>query len=110
MKFFSFIFCVFFQFSVSEEFYGTWHVRLSNWNTGRLYFADDYGTGPTGFGPVCKGTKEEAIEPTGKNGQRFGNRVSNYPNLSLKSTIFCKKYNFLPKVEFLIQKCVSHSF
>ena len=55
------------------EFFGTWHPRVANWNTGRLYFADSYGKTISSYGPVCQGTREEAIK--GENGEIFGNVV-----------------------------------
>lgn len=52
------------------QFFGTWKVRAANWNTGRLYFGDNYGFGVSSFGPVCQGTGAESI--TGSNADRFG--------------------------------------
>lgn len=53
---------------VFGNFYGQWIPRISNWNTGRLYFGDNYSFGVSSYGPVCQGTKDESI--SGENGQR----------------------------------------
>lgn len=48
--FFSTIFCV-----TNAEFDIAYEVKISNWNTGRLYFGDRYSFGISSFGPVCQG-------------------------------------------------------
>ena len=57
----------------SAAFSRKWVVKLAHWNTGRVYFGPDYGRGPSSFGPVCLGTRDEQI--SGQNGRRFRNRV-----------------------------------
>ena len=54
--------------AVSGNFLGEWIPRLANWNTGRLYFGDNYSFGVYSYGPVCQGTREESI--SGPNGKR----------------------------------------
>lgn len=67
---------------VIGKFFGQWEPRIANWNTGRLYFGDNFGPS---FGPVCQGNGAESI--TGKNGKRFGSLV-------------CKEIGF-GKLEFI---------
>ena len=55
------------------QFFGSWKFRVANWNTGRLYAADNFAFGIMSFGPVCQGTGDERI--TGCNGQKLGNLV-----------------------------------
>ena len=66
------IFSFFFNFAFCQ-FFGKWEIAIANWNTGRLYFADNYGFGASSYGPVCQGTGDEAIR--GENGDRFGQLV-----------------------------------
>ena len=37
------------------KFFGTYEVKIQNWNRGRIYFGDNYGRGVSTYGPVCKG-------------------------------------------------------
>lgn len=41
--------------SGNNSFPGSYVVKLADWNTGRVYFGEDYGQGPLSFGPVCAG-------------------------------------------------------
>ena len=57
------------------ETYQPWNIQLEHWNTGRVYFAKDWGQefAYGQYGGVCSGTGSRAIR--GRNGKNFGQFV-----------------------------------
>jgi len=56
-------------------------VRLANWNTGRIYIGDEYSFGISGWGPVCLGTRDQALLWNTESGDIFAELVCKKANM-----------------------------
>jgi len=81
-----------FLVEISGQYFGDYKVRLEKWNSGRVYFAEWNGFFLGNYGPVCAGTRDEAI--TGQNAQFFAKAICNEVGFGINDAVFIGRSQF----------------